>query len=314
MYYYFTCNYNGAIKINGIYYGTLCQTVKCLNIDGDFEPLVEICALDGGAQNVNFILSKQFISCPPDNVYLTDLKGGYLVKINQPPMRTDFQVLNQQKTNNAIVTVFNDNGSKISIETQQDFFAETLNLCVEKVEISEFYLENDCFVCVQLKGEKSLLLVYHLSKPIRKVFCREVDDFSTKPTFTTIENLNDIAKHVVTSTWNFVGGELKLTMASCTHAEDFDAQKIPEQILPFAFFEHIFAGDNFEIFLCENLKQHAKKLRGFLGDFIGIIPPPKFRNIDEVGLIYKKSEREYFAEYFTVLIENGKITNIKKSD
>ena len=30
---------------------------------------------------------------------------------------------------------------------EQDFFAETLNLCVEKVEISEFYLENDCFVC-----------------------------------------------------------------------------------------------------------------------------------------------------------------------
>lgn len=314
MYYYFTCNYAAAIKINGIYYGTLCETVKSLRIDGDFAPLIEICSLNGRAQNVNFILDEQFLCTPPDNILLTDLKGGYLIKINQTETRADFNIINQQKFNGAIVTVFNENGLKISIETGYDFFAETLNLCVDNAEIIEFYLGNEHFIAVHLKSEKPLLLVYNLSKPIKKVFCREVDEFATSPTFTTTEKMSDIAKHIITSTWDFSNGQFIRKELSCKCAQDFDAEKLNENVLPFAFFEEVYAGGNYENYLSDDLSKNADKLKGFLGEFIGVIPPPKFRNDNEVGLIYKKTENKYSAEYYSVCIENNKITNIKKTD
>ena len=61
------------------------------------------------------------------------------------------------------------------------------------------------------------------------------------------------------------------------------------------------------------MKEHADKLKGFLGDFIGVMPPPKFRNPDEIGLIYKISDDRFKVTYITAELNGEKITNIKKS-
>ena len=83
MYYYFGCNYPVAIKINGIYYGTLGDEVKCLRIEEDFKPFVEICPLNAYGKSANFILEQDFLQNPPQNFIVTDLKGGYFIKLLQ---------------------------------------------------------------------------------------------------------------------------------------------------------------------------------------------------------------------------------------
>ena len=314
MFYYFCCNYPSAIKINGIYYGTLTCDVKCLRIEENFKPLVEICALNGHSKTVNFILDKDFLENPPENFLITDLKGGYMIKANDTLHSGKFEVVKQQKLKSALVTVFNENGLKISIETHGDFFVETVNFCPNDTQITEFSLDGEYFIAVFMQATSNLLAVYKVQQSVKKVFFREVDSFCVTPTFTTTEKLNDIAKHTVTSTWQFLNQSFERTALDCTCSQDFDFNTISEDILPFAFFEEIIVGGNYQDYLIENMKKHAQKLKGFLGDFIGIIPPPKFRKIDEIGLIYKSAENRYFTKYFTVELENRKIVNIKKSD
>ena len=65
-------------------------------------------------------------------------------------------------------------------------------------------------------------------------------------------------------------------------------------------------------FLCENVKKNADKLKAYLGEFIGVIPPPIFRRPDEVGVVLGDGNG-YKVDYFTFDFERGKICNIKKS-
>ncbi len=302
------------MKINGIYYGTLNGDVKCLRIEDDFEPLVEICALNGYSKTVNFIINNDFLENPPETFLITDLKGGYLIKINESLNSEKFEIIEQKRFSDAVVTVFNENRLKISIETRQDFFAETISFCPSSVEITEFWLGNESFIAVFLQEKSNLLVVYATQNSVKKVFFREVYSFSTKSAFTTTEKLDDIAKHTVTSTWQFSQNAFSRIALDCTCSQDFDINAVSENVLPFAFFEEIIAGGNYNDYLCDDMKSNAQKLKGFLGDFIGIIPPPKFRKIEEIGLIYKCTNNKYMAQYCTVELANRKIVNIKKTD
>ena len=49
-----------------------------------------------------------------------------------------------------------------------------------------------------------------------------------------------------------------------------------------------------------------------MGDFIGVMPPPVFREENEVGFVYRTGERTYSAEYFVFEVSDKKITNLKK--
>ena len=52
------------------------------------------------------------------------------------------------------------------------------------------------------------------------------------------------------------------------------------------------------------------KLKGYLGEFCGVIPPPRFRRQYCVALIYKKSENFFATRYFSLTFINGKIDNL----
>ena len=313
MYYYFSSDYPAAIKINGIFYGTIGGVIKPLRVDGDTAPFIEICPLNGG-QTVNFMLNREFLLEPPEQVTVTDLKGGYLVKFYQTVFFSEFSIIAQEKYQDAVITVFNENGLKISIETPNDFFAETVKRNASSAQISRFSLGQAKFVAVAIFGDKTLLLVYHLSAPVRKLFMREVDDYSTENGFTTTENFKDIAKHKVTTVWNLNNGSFKQGSVKIEKDEKFSTELLPDKLIPYAFLEALSTGDAVDEYITGNVKDNADKLSGFFGDFIGVMPPPTFRNIDEVGLIYSCASNVYRADYFTFELSNGKISNIKKAD
>ena len=314
MYYYFSSSFPSAIKINGIFYGKLYQTVKHLRIDGDFNPLVEICPLNSSSNPVTFILDNDFFTSPPENTLVTDLKGGYLIKFTGNCASTEFLVIKQEKFDNLVATVFNENGPKISIETPNDFYAENLTFIINSAQITQFSLNQHNFLAVLLIGDKNLLLIYDIYNQIRKVFCREVSDFSVDNCLVTTEVFNDMAKHVVKSSWEFNNGGFERKNLTCTCSESFDAQLLNEKLLPYAFFEEVLVCGDYASFLSDSMKEHANKLKGFLGDFIGVMPPPKFRSQNEVGLIYPDGANRYRTEYYLTELTNGKICNIKKTD
>ncbi len=314
MYYYFSSNYPAVIKINGMFYGKIQDVIKPLKIDKAVAPFIEICPLKPNGNAVNFILDCEFLDCPPDCVSVTDLKGGYLIKFYQRYDRLPFEIKSQEKFPDALVTVFTENSLKLSIETPFDFYAESFNLDSCTTEISAFNLKNQKFLAVKFSTNEPLLCIYHVGDKIKKVFSRNVSDFSFSPDFTTEEKFNDIAKHTVKSIWEFNDFNFNRKALSCKTKENFNCEELPERLVPYAFLENLLVGDEIDAFLDQTVKENADKLHSYFGEFIGIFPPPTFRDINEVGLIYPLNKNSYHVQYFTFELKDKKILNIKKCD
>ena len=314
MYYFFSSNYPAVIKLNGIYYGEITGTVKSINIETADLPFIEVCPLNGIAEPLNFLLSKDFLSSPPDNVCVTDLNGGYMLKFNAPPKRQEFSVITQRKFSNAVVTVFHDNGLKISVETPNDFFAKSLNLQADGAEITPFNLSGYNLIAVHFTGEVNVLAVYSLDGKISELFFREVFSYSLDGCFSTTENLTDMAKHCITVNWELSNGSLTEKSRTVKRSEKFQTENLPEPLLPYAFMEELYASGQVLDYLSDGIKENVDKLIEYFGSFIGVMPPPIFRKPKEVGLIYKVSANKYTVKYYIFELENRKICNIKRTD
>ena len=313
MYYYFSSDFPSAIKFNGIYYGVLTDTVKRLKIENDFSPFVEVCPLNGGTGQFSFILDQKFLTCPPCFCSITDLKGGYLVKFSKQNSPGDFKIIAQQKHPDAVLTLFYESGTKLSIETAKDFYAETFSFSVDTAEFNRFYLGGSEFVAMFITN-LNLLCVYNVSDKITKVFSRVVVSYHLENGFTTTETHKDMAKHTVTSIWQEENGRLKEQSKKIECAPSFNRDRLPTPLIPYAFLEEFFVGGDFLFYTSGSVKEHADRLKDFLGDFIGVFPPPEFISQDCVGLIYKKADNLYTVEYFTFELSNEKICGIKQVD
>ncbi len=313
MYYYFCSEYLCAIKINGIYYGTLSSAVKSLRVDGK-APFVEICPLVDGELPLNFIPEQEFLRSPPSAISVTDLKGGYLIKCLRRNLTSVFNVLNQQKFNDCLVTVFSENGYKISIETANDFFAEPIFCSPKDVQIDRFEIDGHPFVSLLISDERKILYVFSINNCVKKVLVKEIESFETSNALIITEKFCDIAKHTVKGVWTVKDGQLTLKEKSVNVSKTLNASLLNEKIIPYVFAESFLVDGEWQDYLSDNVKENADKLKDYLGDFIGVMPPPKFRNFDEVGFIYRNKDNFYYVEYFTFEISNKKITNIKKCD
>ena len=311
MYFYFSSGYPAAIKLNGLYFGIITDSVKVCDIKTEDNPFIEICPLSSGEKGINFLLTENFLASPPEGTSVTDLKGGYLLKFNSSHRGGEFSVTAQEKFRDAVVTVYNDDGYKISVETPEDFYIHNLSYAFTNASVKHFYIDNNAFISVASADGKIFLNVYLLSGKIKPVFSGEVDSYRTDGEFTTEQSFKDMAKHRVKTVWTF-DGQLKEKSRAVTRSESFSADKLPERLLPYAFFEEFAVGGDFTEYLDDRMKEKSDKLKGFLGKFLGVMPPPVFRSIDEVGLVYKKNQNLYAVEYFLTEIKNRKISNLKK--
>lgn len=312
MFYYFSAEFPSAIKINGVYFGIISDTVKSIRIDCD-KTFLEVCPLNSFERSFNFLLDQNFLTLPPENVCITDLKGGYLIKFLKCYSGGEFKILGQQKYPDLLVTAFNENGIKISIETANDFFAEPILYDATSVN---FYRTNlyPNLIAVEFLGEKTLLNVYDLSNTIHKVFSRVVDSFNYENEFSTTENFLDMAKHTLTCTWEYENFCIKEKERKVTKSERFNKDCLTDKLIPYAFLEEFLLKGEFREYLTGNVLNNADKLFGFFGEFIGIFPPPEFRDINQVGLVYHKQKNCYYVEYFYFDLLDKKITNIRKCD
>ena len=314
MYFYFYAEYPAIIKLNGIYYGSITSTIKSCNFDNVESPFIEVCPLSSKQSSVNFILDSSFLSSPPEFISVTDLKGGYLIKFNKTFNSGDFGIIGQEKQSDFIATVFSDNGYKLSIETPNDFFAEALDFGVSCVTFNTGICGTEKLLSIGFNNDPVILEVYKLNGKIRKVYSGSVDSFSLTNELTTTEKFKDMAKHVRNCTWTYQNNVLEEKSRSVVASPNFSLENLPIKLLPYAFLEELLAGGDIAEYLSEGIKENASNLSGYLGEFLGIMPPPLFRRPEEIGLIYPIGERRYLVEYYTFEIENKKIANIKKPD
>lgn len=312
MYYYFYSQFSSVLKINDIYYGSIDKCIKPIRFDDNNPLFVQACSLCPNEKDVNLLLNEDFFAHPPQNVSLIDLNGGYAIIFNCSYKKEGFFVLAQQKYPYAVVTVFNENGLKISIETANDFYALPIRLEAKNATITPFNVNSQTLITITISADKTYLLIFDISDKIKCLFFRKVDDFSLENELVTTEKFSDIAKHTVKTTWVLENDVLKAKYRVVTQSENFCLDNLSENVLPFAFLEQLYCGGDINEFLSENIKENAHLFNEFFGKFIGVFPPPAFIEKDCVGIIYKQNENVYKVEYFCFEIENGKIYNISK--
>ena len=297
----------------GVYYGQINNTTVKYIDDGKTDIFVEVCPLKECERYFSFILSQNFLIDHADNVSITDLKGGYQLTFFPVYNFTDFIVLTQFKDNDIIATVYKENGLKLCIETPNDYYVQTLRLDAESVEIKKEFIGNCQVLIVLLNADNTTLLIFTYHKQIKQVFCREIVSYSIDNQLKTSEEKKDVEKHVINCLWEFDGNSFKKGKVSVQSKTPFNRALACDKIIPYAFLEALVVGDCIDEYLSENLTDHADKLNSYLGEFIGVMPPPEFRPIDQVGLIKHKDKLDYYVDYFSFEIKDKKICNIKKS-
>lgn len=312
MVYYFSSEFTSAVKLNGVYLGLIDHSVTSIKID-DARTFVEICPINSSERTLNFILDSEFLTSPPTFASVTNLKGGYLIKFLNSHSGGEFKVFKQERFGDTVVTAYNENGVKISIETKTDFIIEPV---FTECEAVEFYRPefNKNLIAVALNGKKTLLIIFNTLTKIEKVFLGLVDEFSLENQLTTTENFIDMAKHRLTVFWDFNGDRFIERERKLEKSNEFNPINLSNQLLPYAFLEEFLLRGEIKPYLSDNILENADKLSGFLGEYIGVMPPPAFRDISEVGLIYKQTENMYSVEYFTFEFANDKISSIRKTE
>lgn len=307
MYYYFYGNECFALKINGVFLGIISSSVQHVNVEFP-NPYVEFCPLSDQSISLGFLLNEEFLSCPPTSVSITDLKGGYLISYFAPQKNLPFKMLNQKKWQNLNATVYCDGQNKISIEKPDDFFLDTLDFDFSIAEI--FYL-NDSIILLT-KNDKNKVLIYSLSPKIKHVRTLICDECEINSTITLKTEHKDIQKHNSLEEFSINNGEMTLVNKQVKTSENFSVHKLNDKVIPYAFLDEFLVSKNVNEYLTDEVRKNADKLSGYLGNFIGVMPPPFFRRPEEVGLIYAIKNNVYTVEYFTFSLEDRKICNINK--
>lgn len=319
MYVYFSGECPAAIKLNGALLGIVGDNVKGCRVDLSLDVLVEVYPL-GGSAPFAFILNENIKEEPPINACVTDLDGGFLIKFLCFKKNVPLKILAQQKYGDGLFTVFNENGSTISVDTPYGSIAEDLPVNALEAEIMPLTAQYSPFgsptaVAIKICGEKSRrLYVYSLSNGAKKIFDDEVSDFKIENSdiFTTYR-YKDIKKHSVIVKWEYDAQTQTLIKKSVelSYEKDVDVFSLPDKIIPYAFLEELSVGGDLTPFLCDEMKPNADKLNGYLGDFLGCMPPPAFKDGSLLGLIYRREKNYFYVKYASFSIENKKIKNLK---
>lgn len=309
MFYYLTSEFDSALKINSNYIGRLKDVNLLLPIK-ELPCLVEICPLTCGKQPINFILNQDLLNCPPKEITITNLDGGYLIKINDIITTTDFKIIAQKKFTNAVCTVFSENGYKLSIETPTDFFAQTLDFEVNNANITQFNYGKT--IAIEFNLAPKIISVFNIENKITPIMNMQVENLLIEDnSITTTVTYQDIAQHKVTTTWKISDNKVIQTDKKVDCSPTFSPTNCIEQVLPYCFLEELLVGGDIKDYLTQNMLKNASKLTNYLGDFIGIIPPPTFKDQNLIGLVYKKADNLFEVKYLKTEMQNNKISNIK---
>lgn len=308
MYFYICSDFPVAIKVNGNYVDSVNGNNLLLPVCQLDNSLIEACSLCSCQTGLNFILNKNFLLCPPDNVNVTDLDGGYLIKLSRTYLSSGFKIFAQEKTQRWACTVYAENGYKLTVETPNDFYIESLAFDVKNAKVHSCC--NGRLVVVECFGEENVVCAYAVTDKIKRVLCLQANLENTDGNLTTRQDFCDIARHNAYCTWRFDGEKIVCIDKKVTCKQGFNINTLPQEVLPFAFLEELLVGGNIEPYLTGNVLENKNKLTHYLGQFLGVMPPPAFKDSRLVGIIRKTGERLYSVEYLTFEYSDGKICNL----
>ncbi len=311
MFLYLSTEQSSVVKLNGNTIFAINKCAKKIEIDENNLPLIEIFCLNDRSNSFCFYPTEEFLSSPPKSVISTKILCDYHLLIKRDYSNLSFKVICQKKLGDAVITVFCDRGYKISIETMFDYFLQDLDFEVLGAEI--FDIDQNQNVFINLLGNENTLCAFNLKDKISLVFLKKVFSFELSPTLSTIEKFPTHLKHEKRCEWEFCEQEFKIKKVS-VFVDDDKKNELTEKVTPYVFLEGLYLGEDVKEYLCDNLIPHKQKFFDYLGEFIGVFPPPPSVKHDLVGLLYKRKENVYYTAFVKVEILNDKVINVELID
>lgn len=301
--YFLSCT-PAALKLNGVYLGTIDGFERHVQLDPSPSILAEIVPLNN-LQPLNFALDESFFKAPPPfaDVYLMD--GDALVYVTKYAVKdASLNVLFQTRFAGNLITVFSQGGIFLSIEGAE-YSLTPLPDCFNSVrtEIKEIAGRN----VLLLHGGKRVVILSEIGKII---FQNTVDNIECGEKLNATIPFETCTAAKAQCVFDYDGESL--TLISSQTVETVPPEK---SVIHFAFFESVLTCGNFEKYLDESLKAKAKDLKSYLGEFVSVtVPPEKFYlnhgKIAAAGLCYPEGKNLYKVKYFAVDYNGEFISNI----
>ncbi len=300
---YFLSSKPCALYVNDAYFG----------ITDGFERFAEVSLKDKlfirftpeNAQPISFFLTENIRFSPPQGCEVYLLRDGIAIYARDfPPVEHALKVIAQKREEQTLVTVFSQGRVQVSIETPDGFFIATLppSFCVCEI----------IFACslVLLRGGQQLAIFTFRGE---QVFLETVREFSIDNDELSLTlPLSDSLGREARCVYRLHSEGCERTAFSLIQAQtregERDGEKILHELLPYAFFESVLIGAEYENMLSDGLKEKAGDIRAFLGEFVAVLPT---KEKSACALVKKKKERLYELAYYTVEITDGKISDIK---
>ncbi len=301
---YITAEYRFIIKKNG---NVLSSATEFIKTNADKTDFFEIYPTISEMPRV-LIFNENFINEYDKNVIKVDLKGGYFVKLLKNGENEPFGIISQKKACGALVTVYNDNGAKMSVETDKDFLVFPTS---KDVEVSEFSYNGKLFLaCKNNDG----IIILDVAEKIKKILDCAADEWILTDELKSINKIKDMAKHVVTTNFYYNGEIFVPQKSEITYDQTFSPHKLPLKHLPFAFAEELIVGGNLTPYLSSELADKTQDLINYFGNALGVFPPPEFKNPFTPAILYKRGKNNYFTRYLSVEFQGRLIKNLKLND
>ena len=301
---YFLSERPCALTINDAYFG----------LTDRFERFAEISLKDDvfvrftpeNAQPISFFLNESVLFSPPVGCEVYLLKNALAIYAKGfPPSDLTLKILSQKRFDNNKLTLFYQGELQLSIETEKGFFISTLPPSFEK---SELLFESGLFI---LKAPNALAVYTLLGE---RVLMENVLSCTIEAgTLHAALPLSDSLGRIADCSWELSEDGVTRTKFVLSQARTIDGGNEPEalkaELLPFAFFESVLLGANYACFLSDDLVPQADKLKEYLGDFCSVTLT---ESPNVCGLVYQKADRLFEIVYFSVSVEKGKITDVKR--
>lgn len=287
---YFLSEKRSVLFLNGIALGTVDGFERTCEIDPKDEIFCEFKTPD--CVDVAFVLNEAFLLAPPPQIKLYYTQGAVAVYACDF-IRSDqsMKILCQERFADARLTLFFQGRLQLEVSRGGDFSLLTLPdyLAAENILRvgREFLIGSDeGFALISRDGK---LVTASRGKVIE-----------TGAALTAEIAFGDSMGHTALCRWE--NGK----MTSCTIRTRNEPN---EATFALALFESALIGAEITPFLGENLLPKAGALKEFLGDYVSVVlsdTPAR------VGLVYPRKERVFDVRYFTVSVQDGKITNISE--
>ncbi len=324
---YFLSSKPCILTVNGAFFGTV----------NGFERFAEVSLKDNlflsftpeNALPVSFFLTENIRFSPPEHVDVYLLPDALALYVREFPS-ADFSLnlIAQERFDGVLTSVFSQAGVHFALQTQSGAFNAPLPPSFCQCTLSKagdfILLRSPTQLAVFSMQGKQILLQdaseYFIDGDELTVQVPLFDSLHRSATrkwqlnengatllFYTLRQAR-IDAGITIDTNTDTGASTEVGTDTQTGANGQTDELLKNELLPFAFFESVLYGGDFQTFLDDELLETADKIKDFLGAFRAVVLTG---DKNTCGLVYEKGERLFEVKHASVEIKDGKITEIK---